>query len=214
MAPREELDFNDVTQDGLLSLIEAEYHALEELAASVNATPHSSSHSFAVAPELLRSEVNRIFSGHAIAFRLTELGRIVDVESQELNDAVVAPALHLLNTNRRFASAEKAYQDSLTELRDGDAGDAITDAGTALQEVLKALGCTGNTLGDLLKSAKKTGLIRPTDAPLTDAVIQWVAAVRNHGEAHTADHGYSLADAWMVVHVVGALMIRLTDPDC
>lgn len=31
---------------------------------------------------------------------------------------------------------------------------------TALQEALKALGCTGKTLGELLTSAKKTGLVK------------------------------------------------------
>ena len=63
--------------------------------------------------------------------------------------------VYLLHSQPRFAQAEVAYQNALAELRNRDAANAITDAGTALQEVLMALGCDGGSLGDLLTSAKK-----------------------------------------------------------
>lgn len=138
------------------------------------------------------------------------------VASLELNAEVVAPTITLLQSEPRFAGAEAAYQKALTEIRNRDAGDAITDAGTALQAALTALGCSGNVLSDLMKSAKRNGLIRGTDTPLADAivaVINWVAAQRNQGEAHYADADADISDAWMVVHVVGALIVRLVDTE-
>lgn len=128
----------------------------------------------------------------------------------------MSPTLYLLRSQPRFASAEMAYQKALGELRNRDAGDAITDAATALQDVLLALGCAGNALGPLLKSAKSKGLLKGSDTPLTEAVakaVDWVSATRGEGEAHTGDPDISMSDAWMVVHVVGALAIRLTEED-
>jgi hypothetical protein len=103
---------------------------------------------------------------------------------------MVEPTLYLLHSQPHFQGAEAAYQKALKELRVHDAGDAITDAAAALQEVLTALGCAGNTIGDLLKSAKNNALLKGNDTPLTDAIgktIDWVAAKRNQGEAHRGD---------------------------
>ena len=138
------------------------------------------------------------------------------VQSHEMHSAIVAPTLYLLHSQRRFEPAETAYQKALNELRNRDPGDAITDAGTALQEALTALGCPGKTIGECLKSAKKSGLVAGTDTPLTEAIrktVDWVAAKRNEGEAHRADTDINMSDAWMVVHVVGALIIRLTESE-
>ncbi|QZH58867.1 hypothetical protein K1X22_21815 [Mycolicibacterium farcinogenes] len=158
-----------------------------------------------------RSEVNRILDVHLVAFHLHSNSQLVPVESHELHHSVMVPALYLLESQARFAGAEKAYQKSLAELRNRDPGDAITDAATALSEVLKALGHEGAALGDQLKSAKKASLVRGADTPLTNVIGRWVATQRNNGEAHVADHEYTMSDAWMVVHVVGALVIRLAE---
>lgn len=80
---------------------------------------------------------------------------------------------------------------------------------------MTALECEGKTLGELLSSAKKIGPTKGNDTPLTAAVasvVNWVAAKRNDGEAHRASPDVTLSDAWMVVHVVGALIIRLAEP--
>ena len=69
-------------------------------------------------------------------------------------------------------------------------------------------------LGDLLKSARKIGLLKGKDTPLTEAIgrtVDWVAAMRNQGEAHKGNPDVDMSDAWMVVHVVGALIRRLSD---
>jgi hypothetical protein len=166
------------------------------------------------APESFRLRVNEIFEAHDVAFRLSAISRLVPVASHVLSDAIVAPTQYLLHGQPEFAGAESAYQKALTEIRNGDPGDAITDAGTALQAALTALGCKGGTLGQLLASAKNDGLLRGNDTPLTESIakaVNWVAALRNDGEAHNADIDFDLSDAWMVVHVVGALIVRLAD---
>jgi hypothetical protein len=210
---------HEVTSEQLLSLIEAEHEVLKRLAAdafdgvSVNTSP-SWFEEITRAPETFRREVNQILEAHLVGLCLHDNSRLMEIASHEMHNAVVAPTLYLLHSQPRFAAAEKAYQKALDELRRRDPGDAITDAGTALQDMLKTLGCTGNALGDLLKSARNNGLIKGTDSPLTDSIeraVAWVATQRNHGEAHQGDPDVVMSDAWAVVHIVGALMIRLSD---
>lgn len=210
----------------LLSLIEAEHEALKQFADSsldpwAGPTLRSGASGFGfggptVDADAFRDEVNRILEAHLVAFHLHDNSRLVPVASHEMHDAVVAPTLYLLHSEPKFAGAETAYQNALKELRNRDAGDAITDAATALQEVLTALGCTGGALGDLLSSAKKKGLLTGADTPLTESIgrtVNWVAAKRNQGEAHRGDPDIKMKDAWMMVHVVGALVIRLSETD-
>lgn len=68
---------------------------------------------------------------------------------------------------------------------------------------------------ELLKSAKRGGLLQAADARFSSVLsqaIEWVKDTRNAGEAHGGGgEDYSMSDAWMVVHVVGALIIRLAD---
>jgi len=135
----------------------------------------------------------------------------VPFSSREMHEAVVVPTLTLLGGDMRFSKAESAYQKALREIA-ADPSDAITDAGTALQEMLTALGCSGNALGPLLTSAKKKGLLGGHDDLLIDAVykaIDWVSADRaNKGDAHKVVASRP-DDAWFAVHVVGAIMLRL-----
>lgn len=168
------------------------------------------------APEEFRRRVNQIFDAHIVKLSLHQNSRLVEIDSHEMHNAVVEPTLYLLHSQPQFAAAETAYQKALKELRDRDAGDAITDAATALQEVLKTLGCSGNALGELISSAKRQGLLAGADNPLADSILRtanWVAAKRNQGEAHRGDPDINMSDAWMVVHVVGALAIRLSESD-
>lgn len=107
---------------------------------------------------------------------------------------------------------EKAYRAALEEIHNGKPDDAITDAGTALQETLELLGCEGNSLGPLIKSARNRGLLGPHDTPLLESlvsVMNWVSADRStKGDAHNTDD-VSRDDAWLTVHVVGAVILRL-----
>lgn len=126
----------------------------------------------------------------------------------------VEPALKLL-IGSQFAAAHGAYLDALKEISNGKADDAITDAGTALQETLTALGCQGNALGPLIKDAKKNGLLAGHDQNLVDGIIKfmdWASADRSTtGDAHKHSDA-DVSDAWLMVHIVGALIVRLVEP--
>jgi hypothetical protein len=160
--------------------------------------------------EAFSREANEILAQERIAWELID-HRMVEIHSKELHMAAVEPAIRLLHQSR-FASADQQYRDALDELAQGKAADAITDAGATLQELLEALGCEGNQLGDLVRSAKRKGLLGAHDTPLLDAIektLHWVAADRSEmGDAHHATQA-TREDAWLIVHVVGALIVRL-----
>ena len=148
--------------------------------------------------------IEAIFREHRISFSLIE-GRIVPIESIELHESIVEPTLTLLAGRSGFDNVEVAYWRALEEIHEGTPDDAITDAATALQETLVALGCSGRSLGPLAKTAKSRGVITGYDAKLVD----WVSADRsNRGDAHSVGPA-SVEDAWLVVHVVGALILRI-----
>ncbi len=157
---------------------------------------------------------NKVLREHRIAFKFVG-SELIPFESDELLQEVVEPALRLL-VDARFQASHDAYLKALKEVARGDAGTAITDASTALQQALVAVGAEGNALGPLMKSAKKRGLLGTHDQPLVDGLaklIDWVSSDRSAlGNAH--DYSVAvLADAWLTVHVVGALIVRLADPD-
>jgi 5'-3' exonuclease len=100
---------------------------------------------------------------------------------------------------------EISYQKALEEISQGHPDDAITDAATALQDTLTLLGCHGHALGPLISDAKKRGLIAAHDAP----IFHWVSADRSEtGDGHHKSNA-TVEDAWLAVHVVGALILRL-----
>jgi len=162
-------------------------------------------------PKAFAERVNDILREERVAFELVE-GQMVDLESEELHVAVVAPALRLLSGREGFDKVEIAYRNAIMELSGGSADDAITDAGTALQEMLTALGCNGSSLGPLIGDARRRGLVAPHDARFDQAisnVMDWVSADRSQsGEAHHVSNA-TPEDAWLIVHVVGALILRL-----
>jgi hypothetical protein len=132
-------------------------------------------------------------------------------ESPVLQAKVVTPVQRLLSSRAELGAVEVAYQKALNETSPDD---AITDAGTALQEMLTALDCTGNALGPLISSARKRGLLGAHDSPLVDGlerIMNWVSADRSSlGDGHRGKSGATAEDAALIVHVVGALILRLT----
>jgi hypothetical protein len=164
------------------------------------------------AARFFERESSRILREHRISYELVNR-QMVKLSSRELHKEVVAPAMILLAGRPDLDKVEEAYAKSLKEISGGDPADAITDAGTALQEMLGSLGCTGGSLGPLIKSARSKGLLAPHDGPLLDAVdrvMNWVSADRSEtGDAHKASSA-SLDDAWFMVHIVGAIILRLS----
>lgn len=183
--------------DVVSSAIEMMYFAL-----------HQNRYMQAEALQRFDNKIQQILRNYRISFDLIS-GQMVPFESREMHTDVVAPTLHLLAGRPDLERAEKAYQDALKEISTGTAADAITDAGVALQETLEALGCDGNALGPLIKSARTKGLLAPHDQKIMD----WVSADRSEsGDSHHASDAV-LADAWLSVHVVGALILRLADAE-
>ncbi|MCL3838499.1 hypothetical protein [Aeromicrobium duanguangcaii] len=162
--------------------------------------------------KVVREQVNRILEDYRVPYRLVD-DSVVPLSSDELHTSVVMPALGLL-VGEEHAGANRAYVKALKEIPQ-DAADAITDAGTALQSVLETLGCKGNALGPLIKDARKRGLLGGHDERLTEGLLKmmdWASANRSErGDGHHTSDA-SRSDAWLMVHVVGALIVRLLDP--
>lgn len=155
--------------------------------------------------------VNAILLEERISWEFVN-GQMAPFSSRELHVEVVAPTLQLLATGG-WERVEAAYQAALVELSSGNAPDAITDAGTALQEALELLGAEGNALGPLIASAKRKGLFLGHDKLMVDSLVSaatWVSADRSQvGDAHKVSSA-GIEDAWMTVHIVGAVILRLS----
>lgn len=156
--------------------------------------------------------VNGILREERIGFELVN-SQMIEFSSKELHQEVVAPALLLLVGRSDLEKVESAYRSALEEIARGKPADAITDAGTALQEMLTLLGCDGNALGPLIASARSKGLLAKHDSPMLAAVektLHWVSADRSEkGDAHKASTA-TIDDAWFTVHIVGAIILRLS----
>jgi len=159
------------------------------------------------------AEVNAIMREHRVSFEVID-GEMIPFSSRVMHVDVVEPAIHLLRGRPDLMGAEVAFRKALEEISRGDAPDAITDAGTALQQALEGLGFEGKSLGPLINDAKGKGFLGPHDSNLTSGIakfLDWASADRsNSGDTHNADEA-TLADAWLAVHVVGALILRLAD---
>jgi hypothetical protein len=136
-------------------------------------------------------------------------GQMMAFSGDPVHNATIEPALNLL-IDRRYERAQAAFRDALREIQNRKPDDAITDAGTALQETLGELGCQGNTLGRLISDAR--GLLAGHDEKLTAGIVaflEWASADRSEkGDAHKHSDA-TIDDAWLTVHVVGALIRRL-----
>jgi hypothetical protein len=194
--------FFDAPDDMMPTVVESVFVAMGGLA--------SSGYYVGLRPWDFVNSVQELLAEERIAFDFSD-GQMVHFESKEMHQAVVEPALQLLH-NPKFAKAEKVYRRALEELSKGTPGDAITDAGAALQETLTTLGCDGNRLGQLIKSAKAKGFLAAHDVRMTQAiedVMEWVSADRSEkGDSHKADESEK-EDVWFTIHVVGALIVRL-----
>lgn len=148
--------------------------------------------------------IQTILREHRVSFDLID-GRFIPFESREMHEKITVPVLTLLGGRSNLADIEIGYLAALEQIHLGQAASAITKAATALQEALTALGCSGNSLGPLAKSAESKGVITGYDKKLVD----WVSADRSkRGDAHSVGPA-SVEDAWLVVHVVGALILRI-----
>jgi hypothetical protein len=164
-----------------------------------------------VQPDAFQRRVNEVFNAHRVSFKLTN-GEIVPLSAEELHVEVVERTVRLLYGSPELEHAHDSYVKALREISNEDAPDAVTDAATALQETLLALGCNGNALGPLIKDCMKRGMLAPHDQLLEAGLTKFldgVSANRSEdGDAHRRSPA-TLNDAWLMVHIVGALIVRL-----
>lgn len=167
--------------------------------------------SFSDIPETFATTVKEVLLEHRIGYDFID-DRLVEFSSREMHVAVVEPTLHLLGGEVKYSRVENAYRDALKEISEKKGSNAITDAGTALQEMLSLLGCKGNALGPLIKDAANKGILARHDTRMLEgirSIHDWVSADRSErGDAHSSNN-VPVEDAWFIVHVVGAILLRL-----
>lgn len=150
---------------------------------------------------------------HARADWLFEDGHFQERGNYVMHSEVLRPATILLGDDPAYKTASDAFQSALTRLSKGETDVALTQAATALQEFFRALGVEGNSVSDQLDTAQRQKVISPADRSLMKPLIGWVNADRSdRGNAHRHREGdVTKADAWLMMHVVGALMVRLSN---
>jgi hypothetical protein len=141
--PSSTFEIANLDTDVLLSYIETTYDLVKR------------SYGSQIAADRFAKTVNEVLLTHRVKYRFVpEDGQIVPLESEELHSTVVEPALVLLHGRPDLADAHGSYLNALRQISESEPANAITDAGTALQQTLQALGCDGNALGSLIDSAK------------------------------------------------------------
>ncbi len=155
--------------------------------------------------------VNDILLGARIEWHYTD-GHFTQRGNSALYADVVKPASILLDSSPKFAKASSGFQTAITRLSDNKPDVAVTDAASAVQEFFRALGVTGNSISDQLNNAEKAKVITPYDRSLLKPFTDWINSDRSErGNAHHHREGdVSKSDAWLAIHVAGALMVRLS----
>lgn len=130
-----------------------------------------------------------------------------------MHSEVIRPVTILLADDQVFTKASAAFQSALNRLSKGETDVALTEGAVALQEFFRALGVEGNSVSDQLDKAQRQSFISGADRGLMKPLIDWVNADRSdRGNAHRHRAGdVTKADAWLMMHVVGAVMVRLSN---
>lgn len=158
--------------------------------------------------EYYERKVDDVLKTHRLEFALIDR-EFVPLGSEALHAEIVEPVVRLLRNRDGWEAVEKAYTDALGELYDGKPEDAVTDAASALQEALGSLGASGNTVSKRFKDLADKGVLQPYDKHMAS----WLEADRaEKGDVHDAAPSEG-ADAWLVVHIVGAWIRRLSELD-
>jgi len=152
--------------------------------------------------------VEAVLAGTPFGIRGREI-----VLREDLGEAVLIdePLEALITTNPALRDLDAELREALDELAEGNAADAVTDGGTALQMLLDHLGYSGTQLGDQLKAARKAGWLSGVDTPLANAIESvgaWISSVRNQRSDAHPTLPPDLRDAALVVRMVGLLVLR------
>jgi HEPN domain-containing protein len=163
-------------------------------------------------PQRLAARINQIFEEEGIGYRWVA-GRLVRFDGEVTHELAVVPALTALATGR-FGAAQAEFDAALTAFRRGDYRDTLTHANAALESVLKVLtGKTSGTAGDLIKEARRQGLIpKPLGGSVEnlEKLMHGIPAIRGQeGSSHGLGERPAAADeqlAQLVLTVTAAVI--------
>ena len=183
----------------IFSLLEAFWDIVPHYPTSFSASPR----------DIYANSIRSILEDHRVSYDFVE-GNIIPRGEQEMHVEVVVPAITLLSGRSDFEDVERNYMEALTSIREQRFDDAVTNAASAVEATLRILDC-GDTQTPLAKRgamAIERNLLAPHDRGL----LGWITATRgSEGDAHGQGSHTARADAWLVVHVAGALILRLVD---
>lgn len=158
--------------------------------------------------------VNDLLLGARVDWHFSE-GAFVQRGSSVLHAELVKPVTVLLDSDPKFARASQGFSTAITRLSAGQPDVAITDAATAMQEFFRALGADGNSISHQLDVAQRANRLTSADRKLLKPLTDWMNADRStRGNAHHLREGdVTKADAWLIIHVAAALMVRLSNEE-
>ena len=158
--------------------------------------------------QLFQDRIAEILEDHRIGFVFVD-GNFLPRSGSIADREILVPTVEFLTGDPTFADADAMYREALTAIQQRQPDEAITKACTALQSMLTALNCGdgSDTLSRQVAHAIGRGLLAKHDKPLEG----WLTADRgNFGSAHPGDGTAAREDAWLTVHVVGAIILRLS----
>ena len=189
----------DCKEDVVFSLLEAVWDIVPDYQGGHVANPR----------DLYSNELGVVLEDGRISYDFVE-GNIIPRGEQEMHVEVVVPAITLLSGRSGLEDAERNYMDALTSIREKRYDDAVTNGASAVEATLRTLGC-----GDAQTALAKRGAVaieRNLLAPHDKGLLGWITATRgSEGDAHGQGSHTTRADAWLVVHVAGALILRVVD---
>ncbi|MDE0613666.1 MAG: hypothetical protein OXI32_04550 [bacterium] len=154
-------------------------------------------------------EIRTVFEDCRISYDFVE-GNIIPRSEQIMHSEIIVPTLTLLSGRSNFVEAEQRYIQAIRSLGEGRFDDSITDASAALEAVFDALKCSGNVLDKRFRVAQQNGLLAAHDKKLVD----WISADRvAKGDPHTGDGQTTRDDAWLLIYVIGAVILRLASSE-
>ncbi|MUK01793.1 hypothetical protein GM708_07505 [Vibrio cholerae] len=163
----------------------------------------------------LVSYVNDTLLGARVQWHYVD-GQFVERGNSILHSEIVEPVSVLLDSSPRFALSSDGFNKAINRLSANEPDVAITEVSSAVQDFFRALGVDkGNSVTSQLEKAVQEKIIAPEDRELLKAVAGWINADRsNRGNAHhNRSDITSRADAWLMIHIAGAFMVRLSNEE-
>lgn len=177
--------------------------------------PGRQGHTVRAIPDV-EDRINRAFQRFRFGY-VIEKGEVRRIGSPALDETVVGPALLAIQRSG-WEQAERSFREALDHQRGGEADDALTATNAAVEAALKAVGMKGQTLKELARSFKGSGLVPGYLAKVPELIEDMLdrlhSARSQAGDAHGKTPGaeevpQALAD--LAVYWAGAFIAYLAD---